>query len=69
MPTNLPAQPWPCAAHATQLRRESDTEAELFVVLCFALSPLAVFLALLFLATPDQVAAAYICSEEQCMAP
>ena len=70
MPTNLPAQPWPRTARALQTTRpRSSEEDDLFVVLCFALSPLAVLLILLLLAAPGQLSSAYVCGEEQCLAP
>ncbi len=69
MPTNLPAQPWPRTARALQTKSEHDEGDDLFVVLCFALSPLAVLMLLFFLASPSQMSSAYVCGEEQCIAP
>ncbi len=72
MPTNLPAQPWPQTARPLQAaakHEDYEDQENLFVVLCFALSPLAILLLLFLVAAPNQFSVAYACSEEQCAAP
>jgi hypothetical protein len=69
MPTNLPAQPWLRTARTFPTTTEREQRDEFFVVLSFALSPLAVLLVLLFLTAPSQMSSAYVCGEEQCVAP
>jgi hypothetical protein len=70
MQTNLPSQRLPLVEGLAHLQyvNESD-QAELYVVLAFAMPPLMVLLMLLFLATPEQVSDVSVCGEPQCIAP
>ncbi len=66
MPTDLPAQPWPTIVQGTEPLRDDDDRTQLLVVLCFALSPLAVLLLVFFLTGPERMSLSLECGDTAC---